>query len=160
MERQRRTEVTILAPIIGIVSAIVCSFIAKEKGRSRLTWALLGFFTGVIGLAILVVLPPVSENRESQRIIGVPLAILHSASHDDQRSSQRAKTSFVGQRIDDRSGRILNQVEFEEETQYTLVNEATIEENTYAVVKVAGCTYLVGVDDELADWLEKGRSDA
>ena len=43
--------------IWSIIFGIVCGYIANEKGRSAGTWAILGFFFGLIALLIIVCLP-------------------------------------------------------------------------------------------------------
>lgn len=43
--------------IWSIIFAIACGYIANEKGRSSVGWALSGFLLGLIALIIIVCLP-------------------------------------------------------------------------------------------------------
>ncbi|WGW13356.1 hypothetical protein LWF01_06205 [Saxibacter everestensis] len=43
--------------IFGIVCAIACNFIAKNKGRGRVLWTVLGFLFSIVSLIIVLVLP-------------------------------------------------------------------------------------------------------
>jgi membrane protease YdiL (CAAX protease family) len=52
----------IFAALVVIALTIACplaaGIIGREKGRSAFAWALLGFFLGVIGVVIAVLVPP------------------------------------------------------------------------------------------------------
>lgn len=43
----------IIALLYGIVFAFACHYIAGEKGKDQTTWAVIGFFLGIIGLLII-----------------------------------------------------------------------------------------------------------
>ena len=43
----------IIALLYGIVFAFACHYIAGEKGKDQMTWAVIGFFLGLIGLLII-----------------------------------------------------------------------------------------------------------
>ncbi|MCI4010282.1 hypothetical protein [Brevibacterium sp. ZH18] len=45
------------ALLVGIIFAVICHTLAKEKGRSSGWWGLLGFLTTFIALVVLVLLP-------------------------------------------------------------------------------------------------------
>ena len=42
-----------LALLYGIIFAFACHYIAGEKGKNQTTWAVIGFFLGLIGLLII-----------------------------------------------------------------------------------------------------------
>ena len=44
--------------IVGILLAVVCSVIARGKGRGPVLWFVLGFFFSCISLVIVLLLPP------------------------------------------------------------------------------------------------------
>ena len=50
------------ALVVGVALAVVCplaaGIIGREKGRSAFAWALIGFFLGIIGVVIAVLVPP------------------------------------------------------------------------------------------------------
>ena len=45
------------ALLVGIIFAVICNAIPKEKGRSSGWWGLWGFLTTFIALIVLVLLP-------------------------------------------------------------------------------------------------------
>lgn len=45
------------ALLVGIIFAVICHSIAKEKGRASGWWGLWGFLTTFIAMIILVLLP-------------------------------------------------------------------------------------------------------
>ncbi|GAA1626061.1 MULTISPECIES: hypothetical protein [Brevibacterium] len=45
------------ALLVGIIFAVICNALAKEKGRSAGWWGLLGFLTTFLALIVLVLLP-------------------------------------------------------------------------------------------------------
>lgn len=53
--------VLVIVCVQGIVFAIVCGFIAKEKNRDIAGFALLGFFLGIIGLIVVAVIPSLED---------------------------------------------------------------------------------------------------
>lgn len=47
--------------ILAIICLIVCYRIAKNKGRSPVLWAVLGFFFSLIALLVIALLPAKSR---------------------------------------------------------------------------------------------------
>ena len=45
------------AIFIGIICRLASSYLANEKGRSRLVWLIAGFLTGPIGLILILLWP-------------------------------------------------------------------------------------------------------
>jgi len=45
------------ATIGGLISCVICYFLAKYKNRNKILWPILGFITGIIGLIILLLIP-------------------------------------------------------------------------------------------------------
>ena len=43
--------------LVGIIFAVICNSIAKEKGRASGWWGLWGFLTTFIALIVLILLP-------------------------------------------------------------------------------------------------------
>ena len=46
---------------IGILFAFACGSIASGKNRDVFGWALIGLFTGIIGLIVVAVLPELED---------------------------------------------------------------------------------------------------
>jgi hypothetical protein len=44
---------------LALICAIASALVAQSKGRSAGAWAFIGFLTGLIGLLIVAVMPPV-----------------------------------------------------------------------------------------------------
>jgi len=55
----------IIAPIYCIIFAFSCSYLAKEKGKNPISWAFIGFFTGIIGLLIIGFTPKKEKEYDS-----------------------------------------------------------------------------------------------
>lgn len=53
--------------IVGAAMGIVCCLIAKQRGRSPVGWFFIGFFTGCIGLIIVLVLPDLRVQEAKER---------------------------------------------------------------------------------------------
>jgi hypothetical protein len=50
--------------ILWVVFAIICGSIASAKGRSSVTWAILGFIGGLISMLILACLPKIEPMKK------------------------------------------------------------------------------------------------
>lgn len=48
----------VLVLLIDLVLAIATAIVASRKGRNRFGWFLIGLFTGIVGLAIILVALP------------------------------------------------------------------------------------------------------
>ncbi len=53
--------------IVGAAMGIVCCILAKQRGRSPVGWFFVGFFTGCIGLIIILVLPDLRVQEAKER---------------------------------------------------------------------------------------------
>lgn len=53
--------------IVGAAMGIVCCLLAKQRGRSPVGWFFIGFFTGCIGLIIILVLPDLKVQEAKER---------------------------------------------------------------------------------------------
>ncbi|MCR9244752.1 MAG: DUF4339 domain-containing protein [bacterium] len=49
----------------GVLFGIICAVIAPGRGRSALAWFFIGLFTSCIGLVILLVLPDLSQQQDT-----------------------------------------------------------------------------------------------
>ena len=52
--------------IILLIFGIVCALIANSKGRSAIAWFFIGFFFGLIGLIVLLVVGNLKDARQKE----------------------------------------------------------------------------------------------
>ncbi len=50
----------------NIISTLVCPLIASKKGRNVAPWILAGLFIGPIGIIIIALMPPLSEQERKK----------------------------------------------------------------------------------------------
>ncbi|MHC4644791.1 MAG: DUF4339 domain-containing protein [Planctomycetota bacterium] len=50
--------------LIAIIFGVICALIAHHKGRNPIGWFFIGFFTGIIGIIISLVVPNLKEAEQ------------------------------------------------------------------------------------------------
>jgi cell division protein FtsW (lipid II flippase) len=61
-------ELIIIYLILGFVFAMFCSSLAREKGHSESTWALIGFFFSFIALIVIAGMPDLISRNYLRRL--------------------------------------------------------------------------------------------
>lgn len=68
---------TLLSFVIFLLFGVICSFVAKQKGRDPVAWYILGMLFCLLALIVLFLLPPLHaqqediEENEDQKLSGI-----------------------------------------------------------------------------------------
>lgn len=58
----------LLSIVLGIFIGWGCSYLAQQRGRDPWIWFIIGFFLGLLGLVLLMILPNVKVNEEKMTV--------------------------------------------------------------------------------------------
>jgi len=73
--------------VIALIFGIICAVIASYKGRSAVAWFFIGFFIGIIGLILVLVVSNLKEAEQKQAHVEMEQRRLH-----EQLRQERLKT--------------------------------------------------------------------
>lgn len=85
--------------IIAAILGIICALIAHGKGRSAIGWFFIGFFLGLIGLILSIVMPNLKEQREKEEQMKMEQKRLEEQLRQERIKNERFQ-QYANRRLD------------------------------------------------------------
>ena len=92
--------ILVILAVASIGFTVLCGYLSKERGHGWLVGLLLGFFLGIFGLIIILLMKPARTNRRPRRLVrrgAIPArgrtGLSSTASRIDQRRRPGARTT-------------------------------------------------------------------